>query len=961
MASGSVFSETLQSITAAKLSELSNKRTTFEARHQETLTKLNGHTDSLARVIALFDGVKHCFNVDTNHSGGSSGTQDRNVRDDFVRLDRFLEQAKFDPSISSRILKEWEDLLLHHLDVQLRRYKYATLYGQLVTEWLSSGREKNASAGTGAASTSTDVEMGESFDELPGKKRLEAREHFEEFVFKPANVDKGAIEQYLSTLFGDEPASETRVVTKALTSLQESTAKFQLQLSSVSQFNSYTVARSVSGLLKTDLFTGEKRTVLKNFQNSTIILSEIADVLNMRMSALSSWSWGSGGVPIEQRRKLNGKFDIYMHEDLLQAIFLQYIGVEWSVFFKRAFKKFRPAAWKSNFRAIPRVEKKRREYYLGLQETDEALQRKRRRTYRRGYFVYHLLDSAGQEIEVKEGEEEAEFEGADEDDAMLFEVSEESVAAPRAQLASMAARKSAPSTGDMRHRRIRDAKEDDEESDDGADDEGATKKPMERKQDLLHLLSTEAAVNTRIHGSFAAFRSVFDELQNALPHEAVMAIMSFFGVSEKWLDFFRTYLEAPLRFLEDEDDVEPRNRKRGAPASHALSDVFRETMLFCLDFSINRRTNGTFLYRLSDDFWFWSHEHEKAYTAWTEIRRFADLMALPLNQDKSGSISIASGVVQKPDHSSTLPTGRIKWGMMFIDPQSLRFKIDQKMVDDHVAELRKQLDAKSSVFDWIQVWNAYANTFFASNFGKAANCFGQQHVDDILATHQRIQKTLFAGQSVVQHLKGTIEQRFDVKDLAEGFLFFPVELGGLELQSPFVSPLQLRENVTEHPSKILDEFETNEKEEYHELKTRFDKGTEPDTRDEVDDPSWKPSSGADEFMSFEEYTKYREEFTTAYSDNHLTTAYEELLKRPSERSIDCSPVVQQALEGLRSQSNTKGITASWSGMDAYWRWIAQMYGPEMIERFGGLSVVESGLLPIGMVGLFRDQKVKWQG
>jgi hypothetical protein len=33
----------------------------------------------------------------------------------------------------------------------------------------------------------------------------------------------------------------------------------------------------------------------------------------------------------------------------------------------------------------------------------------------------------------------------------------------------------------------------------------------------------------------------------------------------------------------------------------------------------------------------------------------------------------------------------------------------------------------------------------------------------------------------------------------------------------------------------------------------------------------------------------------------------------------------------------------------------------MKERFGGLSVVDKGLLPIGMVNLFRSGKVKWQG
>lgn len=47
-------------------------------------------------------------------------------------------------------------------------------------------------------------------------------------------------------------------------------------------------------------------------------------------------------------------------------------------------------------------------------------------------------------------------------------------------------------------------------------------------------------------------------------------------------------------------------------------------------------------------------------------------------------------------------------------------------------------------------------------------------------------------------------------------------------------------------------------------------------------------------------------------------------------------------------------------MEAYWKWTAQLYGPEMIERFGGLRAVEPGLLPIGMVGLFRDEKVKLQ-
>jgi hypothetical protein len=958
MATGSVFSETLQAITTAKLSELSNKRATFDARHEAVISSLQIQSDPLTRVTTLLEGVKHCFNIDTNSADDSSNHQIRDQQqqlvNDLQRLDRFLEQARVDPSITGSILSKWEEQLNGHLDVQSHRYQYATLYGQLVTEWLSPDKKQDAAATV----PSVDVEMGDGFEELPGKKRLEAREQFENTVFTSPNVNEDAIKQYLNDLFNDEEGSEGRNTRKAITALRESTQKFEVQLARSDQFNNVTVTRCIAGLLKGNLFAGEKRTVLKNFQNNEIILSEIADVLNMRMSSLSSWSWGSDGVPVEQRRKLNGRFDIFMHEDLLQAIFLQFIGTEWSVFFKTALGRFRRQAWKSNFKQISRIERKRREYYLGTQETDQVLARLRRRTYRRGYFLYHLLSSLDQDIEVEDGEEEADFGTEDEEVA---------VATPaRAQFQSKAARYSRPGLGvggAKRHRKIQvAAAADDEESDDGSVEMYSPKKPMERKQDLLHLLGTEAAVNKRIHGSFIAFRSVFDELQNSLPHQTVTTVMEFFGVSKKWLDFFSLYLEAPLRFLEDENsDAELRTRKRGAPASHTLSDVFSETLLFCVDFSINRHTNGSFLYRLADDFWFWSYDRGKATTAWNEIQKFATTMGLTSSEAKSGSISVGEGDAKAAAGGQTLPTGRIRWGMMYFDPETLRFTIDQKVVDEHIDELKKQLAAKESVFDWIQVWNAYANTFFTSNFGKTANCFGRDHIDEILATHQRIQKTVFDGKDVAQHLKSMIEGRFEVKDLADGFLFFPVELGGLELKSSFVSPLQIRDNVAATPTKILNDFEEHERELYDELKADFDKGNDPEYRDNVAEPNWKPSEGAEEFMSFEEYTRYREEFTATDTDNCLLQAYEELLEKPSERWITASPVVLQALEKLQSHAHARGITHHWSSMDAYWKWTAELYGPEMIERFGGLSVVEPGLLPIGMVGLFRDQKVKWQG
>jgi hypothetical protein len=332
---------------------------------------------------------------------------------------------------------------------------------------------------------------------------------------------------------------------------------------------------------------------------------------------------------------------------------------------------------------------------------------------------------------------------------------------------------------------------------------------------------------------------------------------------------------------------------------------------------------------------------------------------------KTGSVRIfADKSKHNPDDvdmDGRLPTGEIRWGFLYLDGFTGRFEIDEKMVEGHIEELRTQLQGKSkSVIDWIQAWNTYAAIFFSSNFGKPANCFGREHVDRMLATHRRIQEKIFEGGNVVQFLKQTIEERFQVKDIPDGFLFFPVELGGLDLKSPFVGLLQIRESVKENPYDFVDEFEKKERKDYAEAKTRFDRGDMSEKRSGQEDNDFKPTKDADVFFSFEEYVRYREQYGPSAKANILHT-YRSLMKRPQEESIDVSTQILHAINRLSGQSNLKGIKGNWGVMEPYWKWVAQMYGPEMCERFGGLNVVDPGLLPIGMVSMFREKRIKWQG
>jgi hypothetical protein len=937
MASGSVFSETLQSITNEKLAELSKKRHIFEQQRSEVLTALHAATTAQAELRVLLDGVKKCFAVKTARGKIIAGmTNNPRLELNLRNIERFLGQAQYDPSVSSTLMNEWKTLLTQLLDMQSAKYEYASLYAQLVTEWLSSEKK----------SDTMDVD-DEDFEELASKERLESRAEWERAVFEPFATDEHIIAKYLSSLFGKKESS------KALNVFKKNFETFESQLAAPGQFNYGVLQWTIQGLLSSDLLTDDKRAVLKDFKDNPTILSEVADVLNMRMAALDTWSWGDG-VPLEQRKNLNGTYGIFMHEELLQAIFLQYIGVKWSVFFKGGAKAFAETeAWTSPRVDIPLVDKKRREYFLGSQSKSSSVQSKRISIYRSRYFMTQLMDRVDQNVEVAEGDEEADYGGVQATQQTLM-----AAQAPRRskQTARVGFAGSARASRPMASMKKRVAVSSDEEemgSEEDEEDNEGPKNPMELKQSLLHLLSTEILINTRTHGELSCFHAEFDRWASVLPHSTIRAVLRFLGVSERWLGFFEKFMAAPLAFPGEK----PRLRRRGVPASHSISEVLGEAVLFCMDFSINQATKGQLFYRMHDDFWFWSSNHQTCVVAWNIIEQFSKVMGVTINTGKAGSVRITRTSKAMEDGAQaaiheSLPQGKIRWGFLYLDSQSGHFVIDEKMVDKHINELQHQLADKDSIFAWIQAWNTYANTFFTTNFGKPAYCYGQAHIDMILSNLARIQRKIFGSESVVQSIKSRLHERFGVANIPDGYIFFPTELGGLEVMSPFVGMLQIRDSVPEDPEKLLDEFQESEADQYRIAKVRYEKGQV--QRYSLNSPDWKPED--ETFFSFDEYAKYREEFQV--EGKSLRWVFDELMQRPDEEEIEVTTDVMTGLNQLRGSG---GINGNWYGMTSYWKWVAQLYGPEMIAKFGGMSIVDAGLLPIGMVSLFRSGRVKWKG
>lgn len=80
----------------------------------------------------------------------------------------------------------------------------------------------------------------------------------------------------------------------------------------------------------------------------------------------------------------------------------------------------------------------------------------------------------------------------------------------------------------------------------------APKSHLATKQSMLRLLTAELLLNTKVYDEFLVLQSDSKWFGPSLPHDTILAILQFFfGVPEKWLRFFRKFLEVPVIFTQD--------------------------------------------------------------------------------------------------------------------------------------------------------------------------------------------------------------------------------------------------------------------------------------------------------------------------------------------------------------------------------------------------------------------------
>jgi len=236
----------------------------------------------------------------------------------------------------------------------------------------------------------------------------------------------------------------------------------------------------------------------------------------------------------------------------------------------------------------------------------------------------------------------------------------------------------------------------------------------------------------------------------------------------------------------------------------------------------------------------------------------------------------------------------------------------------------------------------------------------------MIATFTRIQHELFpdAKLGAQEYLRNVIAERFGIQDMPDGYFYFPVASGGLELKNVMLGlfvlqkfgptsklpppPTGIHAMPPSHLRQVGDapveeKFLTriaNDEREYQQSKriweTRLSEG-------------WggfdKVVESRGEFMSFEDYKGLRECWLPTWG-----SLYTEMLQVPEPKELAPLPAV-----GGQSSPAVLAHAKVWHLMSWYDKWMVSLFGEEVMKKFGRLDIVDGDLISLGLIKLLSSK------
>ncbi|KAJ4371307.1 hypothetical protein N0V83_004524 [Neocucurbitaria cava] len=850
--------------------------------------------------------------------------------DDLAIMARFMEQARDDKSISELKLSKFEEQLRDKLTKHLNRMEVSSLHVELMKEVMEA-----QPASDSAAAKLEKVTLDDDF-EMVENELEEALEEFEEATFTAKDVHIDAIEAYLSSLIvGDTADKQLERLRRDMRSFGEGLVDNGRE---VEQDDLMWI---IMELLKNDLISPEKKATLESYLQSPIALRELVACLNMQ--SFHHWRYKDAhkGLPITARQNAEGQYCITIEEDIVDMLFLNCIAIGWASKLKECLQNFCNRSGSFATKSLSAEEKHKREYYLSTFRTTVKPKASTCSICHPSYPPMScpppppIIPYPIAPFPRKKDKHRHSLDGPPPPPPPP----------PPADSLAEERRQNYYRTFLMSRIPLLD---------------GCTPKvtcPQEVQAKLIKTLAVEAKVREAIDGKAHAFAPRFDA--SSLPHKTILTVLKFLGVPQTFLDFFTRFLEARLNIGPAVRGTPDRILQRacGVPIGHGLEMLFSEAILFFLELSVFQKTES-YMYRLYDKCYFVGTEEQQT-KALQETTKFASTMGLSF---RMGGGKMLIGCLTMDTLGS------------FSSPAMASFEIDHPTVLAYANRVKVQLDACTTVLDWVRIWNRTIGTYASHLFGPlSATVFGKAHLEDVKGVYNTVFSIIFNGGNLTAHVKTLLNTHIkrglsDPPFALEALIYLPQAYGGLGVKNPFVTfnlAFNMRDgNPWDGNFLGLDDYFKREEAYYKRAAETYALCTPEQRLAKIEDMSsnntFSTSNDKDQihaalglpdrdlatFMTRPELFAHRERISYPMLDSPpfphpfktganpmLLDVYRDLLYEPS----DTPPISSRVLDDVRRLAGT-GDMKPWRKLSEEDKWMLQLYGDECFERYGMLEI-----------------------
>lgn len=308
----SSLNQILYEVTKEKITELQNQKETLVDYYNNVLDRANAAHDLLDEIQILYNGIKD-----------SPVPQKININLASVTL--FIQHMANHCSTSDQVRRQWIEMFRKEIKYSIGKCTYSYIFANNLQAELS---DPDSSA------------LDSEFYEVPEENREKMNEpektikELEERVFESDYAKSDELKRFLDQVFD----SDTVEVKTNLKLSRMRTEKFCEKLLA-HEISTSELKSCIDGLLSMALFSKEKQSTLRQLRENQPYLVDLATLLTSRIRSIKSWSWPQSGVYVDVRRSIIGRYRAFLDEDIITALFLQYIGVSFSVRMKTELRR----------------------------------------------------------------------------------------------------------------------------------------------------------------------------------------------------------------------------------------------------------------------------------------------------------------------------------------------------------------------------------------------------------------------------------------------------------------------------------------------------------------------------------------------------------------------------------------------------------------------------------------------